>query len=407
MNRRALSPWLYPVGRYIIMPVLRRRYRLKILNAELFEELSPPYVVVANHSTFYDGFYLASGIRGRIYLLVTDSVLHGALGFLIKRAGVVPITKNLINVDSVRGMVDLVKRGKAIGVFPEGQTTWHGASGPIYPAVGKLIKLLGVPLVSAIMKGGYHIEPKWSRKRRDGSITVEYALVARAEEIAARTADELTGLVQSAITHDDFAHIHDNGLSFPSKRGAEYLERVLYHCPECDGLASLSSHDNTLQCDDCGAEWLWAGRGILHRQPGEPQAASETAASVTIREWTERQKTALARILRTRLAEQDTRPLYPPDEVVARKGFRMVRRTRLGKGLLSVTAEAFIFESRSHERKVFPMSELSACVVMEANQFEFYFDGSIYVFGFARPEASGLKYLNVMQIRNPDGAEVI
>ena len=407
MHRRPLSPWLYPVGRHIIMPVLRRQYRLKVVNTELFEELSPPYVVVANHSTFYDGFYLASGIRGRIYLLVTDSVLHGALGALIKRAGVVPMTKNLINVDSVRGMVDLVKRGKAIGMFPEGQTTWHGASGPIYPAVGKLIKLLGVPLVSAIVKGGYHIEPKWSRKKRDGSITVEYALVAGAEEIAARTPDELTELIQSAITHDDFAYIHDNGLSFPSKRGAEYLERVLYHCPECDGLASLSSHDNTLHCGNCGAEWLWAGRGILHRQPGEPQVAAETAASVTIREWTERQKAALARILRTRLEKSDTRPLYPPDEVVARKGYRMVRRTRLGKGLLSVTPDAFIFESPSHEHLIFPMSELSACQVMEANQFGFYFDGNIFVFGFTRPATSGFKYLNVLQIRNPDAAEVI
>ncbi|MBU8913615.1 MAG: 1-acyl-sn-glycerol-3-phosphate acyltransferase [Spirochaetales bacterium] len=387
------------------MPVLRRQYRLNVVNAELFEELSPPYVVVANHSTFYDGFFLAGGIRGRIYMLVTDSVLHGALGALIKRAGVVPMTKNLINVDSVRGMLSLVKRGKVIGIFPEGQTTWHGASGPIYPAVGKLVKLLGVPLVSAIMKGGYHTEPKWSREKRDGSITVEYKLVAGAEEIAARTAAELTEMVQSAITHDDFAYIHDNGLSFPSKRGAEYLERVLYHCPECDALASLRSRDNTLRCGSCGAEWLWAGRGILHRQSDD--RAANTAEPVTIREWTERQKAALDRILRTRLAEQDERPLYPPDEVIAWKGYRTARRTRLGKGLLCVTPEAYVFESPKHGRLVFPMSELSACQVMEANQFEFYFGGNIYVFGFAHPATSGFKYINVLQIRNPDAAEVI
>ncbi len=195
MHNRRISPWLYPLGRYVIMPVLRRQYRLKVVNAELFEKLRPPYVVVGNHSTFYDGFYLASGIRG------------------------------------------------------------------------------------------YHIEPKWSREKRDGSITVEYRFVAGAEEIAAKTVDEVTGLVQSAITHDDFAHIHDNGLSFPSKRGAEYLERVLYHCPECDALAALCSRKNTLECGSRGAEWLWAGRGILYRQSVD--GAPKTAESVTIREWTE------------------------------------------------------------------------------------------------------------------------
>ena len=53
------------------------------------------------------------------------------------------------------------------------------------------------------------------------------------------------------------------------------------------------------------------------------------------------------------------------------------------------------------------MSELSASQVMEANQFEFYFDGSIYVFGFKRPATSGFKYLNILQIQNPAAAEVI
>ena len=95
----------------------------------------------------------------------------------------------------------------------------------------------------------------------------------------------MTGLVQSAITHDDLSYIHDNGLSFPSKRGAEYLERVLYHCPECDALAALRSRENTLECGSCGAEWLWAGRGILYRQSVD--GAPKTAESVTIREWTE------------------------------------------------------------------------------------------------------------------------
>ena len=95
----------------------------------------------------------------------------------------------------------------------------------------------------------------------------------------------MAGLVQSAITHDDFAHIHDNGLSFPSKWGAEYLERVLCHCPECDALAALCSRKNTLECGSRGAEWLWAGRGILYRQSGD--GAATTAESVTIREWTE------------------------------------------------------------------------------------------------------------------------
>ena len=69
-----------------------------MVGAELFDELSPPYVVVGNHSTYYDGFFLACGIRDRVYMLVTDSLMHGAQGALIKRTGAVPMTKNLLQI---------------------------------------------------------------------------------------------------------------------------------------------------------------------------------------------------------------------------------------------------------------------------------------------------------------------
>jgi 1-acyl-sn-glycerol-3-phosphate acyltransferase len=410
MRVRLLPTWMYPVARYVLFPILRRTHNVRFVNAELFRTLRPPFVVAGNHSTYFDGFWLAGSVPHRVSIVITDSVLHGLLGTLMRRAAVIPMTKSKFSILAIRHMLEVVARGGVIGLFPESQTTWHGKSGPVMPGTGRLLKRLGVPIVSAKIRGGYHVQPKWSRARREGSIEVSYRMVADADTVNSLPAADLEALVQEAISHDDLAYMRENDLVFPSDRGAEYLERALYHCPECGSFARLRSEGNSLTCLDCGSAWWWKGDGLLRRVredgPADPEDGSAASGAATLPEWTDRQKAALRELVRAPGAPAGE-PLFPPDGVTLLTGYRLAHRRKVGCGRLVALRDAFVFTPTDGSELAFPMAEIASCVVIAEQNFEFYYRDVLYVFVFDEPGASGLKYLNVMQIVNPDGAELI
>lgn len=396
--------WVYPFGRHVLLPILARLYRASFSGTNIFADLKPPYVIVGNHSTYFDGFWLAGGVPHRVSIVMTDSALHGFLGWLMRRASVIPMSKSKFSVLSISHMVETITRGGVVGIFPEGQTTWDGVSNSVMPGSGKLLKRLGVPIVAATIRGGYHIQPKWSRAKRDGAISVSYRLVANEAWVRSANAAEIEARVQESITHDDVAYMQSEGLEFPSTGGAEYLERVLYFCPECTTFARLTSAGNDLTCAACGASWVWVGDGRLRR--GNETDDRVVGAETTVRTWMETQKAALGQAMGEWGADP-AEPLFPPDDVVMLTGYRAARRKKAGRGRLTATPEAIVFEPSAGQKRVFLLEAIASCVVITEQNFEFYFDGKLYVFTFVEPGASGLKYLNVVQAVNPEGAESI
>ena len=65
-----------------------------------------------------------------------------------------------------------------------------------------------------------------------------------------------------------------------------------------------------------------------------------------------------------------------------------------------------MFITNKKKRFYFPFLDVDACQVVEANTFEFYYNGVLYEFPFSNPYSSGLKYLYVLKIKNPAAAEL-
>jgi len=409
MKYQPFAPWLYTITRFILLPLIRWVYKIEIENKEVFKEIKPPFIVMANHTSFFDGFMVASGISHPVHFLVTDSVLQGILGFLIRKTGAIPITKNLIDISAIRKMYHLKQQNKVIAIFPEAQTTWHGNSGKIYPSMAKLVKILKIPVVAVKVKGAYHLEPKWSKSKRKGKMVVEYIKLLMPDEIKSFDREKIVSILEKGIEHNDLDFITARKLVYPSKNGAEYLERALSWCPNCGSLGKLSSKENQLNCLACEASWDWVGDGYIRPCSDNLKYGDQKSPDkISIEEWVLSERKVLPLLIEKMKSSEgeDDYFLYPPDPAMMNTGYRGNKRQRLGEGFLGVIDTGYVFITNKKERFYFPFKDVDASQVVEANTFEFYYKGVLYEFPFIYPYTSGLKYLNVLRIKNPSASEL-
>lgn len=388
-----VSPWLDIPARYLIAPLLCRLYRVRGENRQIFRDQKGPYVIVANHTTFFDPVMIAGILKAPIQYIVTDSLLQGILGKVIGRTGVIPLTKGKPDSLYLRQLFAVRDEGKIIGLFPEAQTTWDGSTKEIYKTAIKVIKKLEIPIYGAKVEGGYLKEPKWSASPRKGEIVIRFEKLADLPELKQMEAGELTKKISRFLENDDPGDRKRENRPFHTNRGAEYLERFLFNCLQCGSMkSSLTSMGNTLTCRSCGARWEYSPFGEL--------IDLSSRESVELTTWNEHQTGRLQQALENSSHDE----LFPRDRVKLRAGYRRKKRNKLGEGWLSAGREGFIFHGRNTIR--FPYDQISGCAMVTADYLEFYFEETLYDFSFFSKRANGLKYLRIMQILNPWGSEL-
>ena len=213
------------------------------------EEGKRQYLVLFNHQTAFDQFFVALSFRQHLYFLASEDIfskgfLSSALRYLVAP---IPIKKQTTDVRAIMNCMRVVKEGGSISLAPEGNRTYSGKTEYMSPSIAPLARKLGLPIVLYHIKGGYGVQPRWADNVRRGRIDCFVSRVIEPEEYMSLTDDELFKLIEDGLFIDEANA--DN--SFYHKKSAEHLERVLYVCPEC-GLSSFESHLDTVECKKCG-----------------------------------------------------------------------------------------------------------------------------------------------------------
>jgi len=127
----AALPW-------IVQPFLRLatfpRYDLRPIGLENLP-MSGPVLLVANHVTWYDGFFLAASLPRRGTALVNAGVFGlPVVGYLARRCGMIsiPYTGPKAQKAAITSARQALDAGLLLGIFPEGQLTRTGMTGPFH-----------------------------------------------------------------------------------------------------------------------------------------------------------------------------------------------------------------------------------------------------------------------------------
>ena len=247
------NTWIKPRHRrwwnfanWLLRPIVDHGYNMEIVP---FEDNKGQYLVLCNHQTPFDQFFISRMFKGNIYFVCTEDLLSNNLfGGIIKHTiQPIPIQKGAMDFGVIKACAKVAKEGGTIIVFPEGNRTYSGKTGHIKPTIAKLAKFLKLPIALVKEQGGYSIEPRWSSVIRKGKGKIAVSKVLQYDEYKSLSDDQLYALICNELYVDDSV---DTGI-YKCKRPAEYIERAMYVCPHC-GLTTFVSNKNTFSCTKCG-----------------------------------------------------------------------------------------------------------------------------------------------------------
>ncbi len=274
-----------------------KAYDREMGNAGEHKIAGRPCVILYNHVTGFDQFFLALSCRTPVYYVATEDIF--SMGFaskLIKYlVNPIPIKKHTTDIKALKTVLNVAREGGIIAIAPEGNRTYSGRTCEMKDSISSLCKKLKLPIVLLKIDGGYGVQPRWSNEVRKGHFDCGVSKVIYPEEYKDMPDTELFEVIKEGLYLDEARAT----AKFKSKRRAEFLERAIYVCPDC-GLSSFESNGNEIKCLKCS-------RRVTYREDTSLEGVDKPFPYKFVADWYDYQK-QFVNSLNT--MEMVTEPLY-------------------------------------------------------------------------------------------------
>ena len=328
------NPLFFAVAKEFIRPVLYLFFRFRF-ELKSSKGIRRPCLILSNHQTGFDHFLVAMGFWFGINYVATDTIFrHGFLSkLMVALVQPIPYSKGSSDLLALKNMLSVIKDGGCVTMFPSGNRSVYGEESPILPGTGKLAKKFNVPLVLMQIRGGYNTLPRWKAKRNVGKMRAAVVRVLQPEEMAAMSWEEVDEIIQESLSFNEFEYNRKAQIPYRGKHKAEYLESILFYCPECSSMTGLCSQGNELFCKDCSARVRVNDTGFfegVHNAQALPD---------TILEWSRIQ---LDYIKNFDFSSFTDKPIFVDNDL----GFFLAERARkeepIGRGPLALYADRLV-----------------------------------------------------------------
>ncbi|MBR2790711.1 MAG: hypothetical protein IKD70_08915, partial [Eggerthellaceae bacterium] len=220
------------------------------------EGLKPPYVLLCNHNAFQD-FKVATKCiwpQRANYVMAIDGFIGRE--WLLRAVGCICKRKFTNDVKLVRQLQQTIKHGDVAVIYAEARYSLCGTTAVLPQSLGKLCRMLKVPVVSLICHGHHINSPFWNLHDRGVKPTeAEFSLLFTPEDLATLPVDEINRRIVERFQYDDYAWQKEQGIRVTYEGRAEGLHKVLYQCPSCGTEFRMASKGTELFCEVCGKRW--------------------------------------------------------------------------------------------------------------------------------------------------------
>jgi len=235
-------------------------------------DVKPPYFLLCNHNAFMDFKVMTKAIfpKRANYVVAIDGFI--GRGWLLRAVGCICNRKFVKSVNLVKNMINAKNNGDIVALFPEARYSLCGTTAVLPKSLGKMVRMMNVPVVTLIMHGHHINSPYWNTgNRKVKPVESEMKLLFTQEETQSLSVDELNEKIVEAYQYDDYAWQKERGIRVKSKTRAEGLHKVLYQCPACKVEYKMSSSGTMFNCDACGKKWQMSELGELCAVNGETE----------------------------------------------------------------------------------------------------------------------------------------
>ena len=232
-----------------------------------------PALILMNHSSFIDLKIASALLFPKRYNIIMTSDGFVGKNLLMRLIGCVPTQKFTADSVLVRNIFHCIKKNKtSVLMYPEASYSFDGTATTLPESLGKLVIKLGVPVIMIKTMGAFAYDPLYNGLQlRKTKVSAEMKYLLSPEEIESKSFEEINRLIGEEFTFDNFRWQQENGIRITENFRADYLNRVLYKCPDCKAEGQTEGKGTTLTCKNCGKVYELTEEGFMRAVDGETE----------------------------------------------------------------------------------------------------------------------------------------
>jgi 1-acyl-sn-glycerol-3-phosphate acyltransferase len=164
----------YWLGHSLSKLVSKMVCSFRVQDGERLENLPEGLLIVSNHVSFLDPPFIGGAFKEPIYYFARKTLFdHPVANFLYTRVNAIPVNQDKPEISSLKLVINLLKDGEKVLIFPEGERTLDGkmkTEGE--PGVGMIVCKANVPVLPIRLFGPEKALPRGSKKLKRHPVTL-------------------------------------------------------------------------------------------------------------------------------------------------------------------------------------------------------------------------------------------
>ncbi len=153
MQKGPLDTLLYRMAYFVLRPLWRTCYTMRVVGVENFP-VTGPAVVASNHKSMTDPFMLGINVPRQIhYMAKSELWKFRPLGWAMEQFGTFPVSRGEADRSSIKKGLEILERGEILGLFPEGHCNKGEGLAPLRGGISLFSMREGIVTIPAIMRG--------------------------------------------------------------------------------------------------------------------------------------------------------------------------------------------------------------------------------------------------------------
>ena len=160
------------------------------------------YIFMANHASFFDIACLYAATSRNLHFIAKEELSRQFFtGYMLRKLQIIFVDRSNAqkSAASIKQAVELIAKGKNVGVFPEGTRTKTGKMGVFRKGGFKLAIQSKTPIIPVAIEKTAIAWPRNNRKLRPANVIITFGPEISVEEYSEENPKELVEKVQSYI----------------------------------------------------------------------------------------------------------------------------------------------------------------------------------------------------------------
>lgn len=155
----------YFVVKKLTAPIIKLIWLKKVTGLENLPK-SGPYIIAANHQSYFDFICLFSIVTGRVTFLAAEKFFTSKFWRpIVEYTGQIRVNRDEDDKKQVFNLgVKVLENGNILGIFPQGTRSRSGEIEKTFTGVARFALTARVPVIPVGIKGAYEIMPPHAKR---------------------------------------------------------------------------------------------------------------------------------------------------------------------------------------------------------------------------------------------------